>query len=235
MILQCQNCNARYLVPDQSLGANGRTVRCARCSHSWFEKPQAPPPEPAEEIASLNAILDEINASTKLQEASPQSGVSINSETGEEQKIAANLPAHLPRTSITIKAVAAVLAICIVGLSLFIKNPNLLGISSSKGFVLADIKIEKNTDENSSIIEVSGNIINTGDEAQKVPNLRMMLLDGSDYPLRSWEFYSGEKILNAKESMPFSSGELNVKFSLAKRLVVDLGTPIELKLRQKPQ
>lgn len=59
MIIQCPACATRYVVPDTAIGAEGRTVRCAKCRHSWFQDgpdlsaapapaPQfAPPPPPA--------------------------------------------------------------------------------------------------------------------------------------------------------------------------------------------
>ena len=50
MDIACPACSTRYVVPDSSIGVNGRVVRCAKCRHSWFQDG----PEPA---AGAPAVL----------------------------------------------------------------------------------------------------------------------------------------------------------------------------------
>lgn len=48
MIIACPACSTRYVVPDSAIGVDGRTVRCAKCKHNWFQEgPQITPPPAA--------------------------------------------------------------------------------------------------------------------------------------------------------------------------------------------
>lgn len=73
MIIACPACGTRYAVPDSAIGMDGRTVRCAKCRHSWFQDgpemalpdreqaatsaPAAPAPEPQAAAAPLRPVL----------------------------------------------------------------------------------------------------------------------------------------------------------------------------------
>ncbi len=51
MIIACPACSTRYVVPDSAIGLEGRTVRCAKCKHSWFQEG----PD-AERMAAVEAV-----------------------------------------------------------------------------------------------------------------------------------------------------------------------------------
>src|SRR5690349_2666699 len=55
MQIACPNCSTAYQIAAQAIGANGRTVRCARCANVWFVQPPGIIPAAMEATASETA------------------------------------------------------------------------------------------------------------------------------------------------------------------------------------
>ncbi|WP_240654638.1 zinc-ribbon domain-containing protein [Croceicoccus ponticola] len=83
MQIACPACQTRYSVPDGAIGPEGRTVRCAKCRHSWFEQPGQTPafddgadhdhqPVPTAPAAPTAGGWDEAGGDTPMPAAPPQ-------------------------------------------------------------------------------------------------------------------------------------------------------------------
>jgi predicted Zn finger-like uncharacterized protein len=39
MLISCPNCATNFSIPESALGTKGRTLKCAKCGHKWFQNP----------------------------------------------------------------------------------------------------------------------------------------------------------------------------------------------------
>ena len=65
MIIACPACATRYAVPDSAIGLEGRTVRCAKCRHSWFQEGQVP------DLAQTQPAITTQNAAAPAHQETP--------------------------------------------------------------------------------------------------------------------------------------------------------------------
>jgi predicted Zn finger-like uncharacterized protein len=61
MLIVCPSCATSYMIEPASLGAGGRTVRCARCKATWFASPSRQGPDHS---AFVDGVIREAEAQT---------------------------------------------------------------------------------------------------------------------------------------------------------------------------
>ncbi len=53
MILSCNSCEKKFVVPDNAIGATGRLVQCSSCGNKWTQFPINKTAKPKEEISKI--------------------------------------------------------------------------------------------------------------------------------------------------------------------------------------
>ena len=65
MILSCNSCAKKFVVPDNAIGANGRLVQCSSCGNKWTQFPVGKKVKAKEKVSKIESVPKKISIPTK--------------------------------------------------------------------------------------------------------------------------------------------------------------------------
>ena len=213
--IQCPECAACYQVPDESLGAEGRKVRCAACRTLWYAKAPALAPHPGDAVAAADETAPMADAPADLLPPEPAQPLPVTRPAPARpwhQRMGQPAGARTARWPLVAGA-AAVAAL----VALFAFRAPLVRLVPEAGRVYAAFGLPVNlsgleirqvksgllTENGVEMLVVQGEIANVTQVTRIVPRLKFAVLDAKGLPLYSWTAQAETKDLKPGETQTF--------------------------------
>ena len=221
MILSCPSCKTRYIVPDSAIGPTGRRVRCANCRYSWVQDPPAldlKTAVSADETAAEPPVPAPPASAPRPGPPPPPSWTEAEPEPEPVQEDWA--PSRRPRrnrakmwTIIAVIAgllmVGAVVALQVFGLPEFVRRV-WLPVQNANALTINGRPERTRLASGQDLLILHGEITNTSDETQRVPQIRAELRDGQNNVVHSWSIAPPVRDLEPRRTVRFDSAERDV-------------------------
>jgi len=227
MILTCPSCDTRYSVDGTKFPSQGRTVRCAKCGHSWHQAAEAPEPEPesvTESAGGPGAAAPAAAPETAVSE--PSASAVPDSFSPTRAYVPASAEPTQPRVPMASRlAVAAgwvglIVVVLLIGISavryrqdIAVIWPQSAGVYSSLGLKVSasgidfrEVAYKRESEDGQTVLAVSGKIVNGGPRELPVPQtVRVTLSDASNHELYHWTFKPTATVLAPGQTIPFNT------------------------------
>jgi predicted Zn finger-like uncharacterized protein len=218
MILTCPNCDTRYSVDGTKFPPAGRTVRCAKCGHSWHQAAETPEPEP-------DPTIFEAAAPEPEPEHEPVSAYPVNNPSAIRAYAPASAVAEPrgplgPRLAVVAGWIGLIAVVLLIAVSavryrqdIAVIWPQSTGVYSSLGLKVnasgidfRQVDYRRESEDGQIVLAVSGVIVNTGARELPVPQtVRVTLSDADNHELYHWTFKPTATTLKAGQSVPFTT------------------------------
>ncbi len=222
MIIVCPECATRYTVKPDSFNPNGRTVRCTKCSNTWFQKyiPEdvldldAPSPGPgpdnageSHDVRPTSGGTGSIDVETEAARLLKASRRTTDRLRARARKRRGNLRGWLLLTGSL--AAAIVLAVqfrvpVVRTLPTVATLYAAVGLPVNvRGMEFRNLATEQQFENGMPVLAIRGEIVNISPEPKSVPRLRFSLRDGARQELYHWSMNVRKEPLNPDEAVPF--------------------------------
>jgi predicted Zn finger-like uncharacterized protein len=193
MILTCSKCATRYHVDPASLGADGRTVRCAGCGHRWTAQPPADAPKVLELKTSAPAAWRAAAAAKR-------------------SKAPRLVPWVLALVVVLVLAGALLGRNEIVAAfpdSAAIYRALRLPLAAQPGLEFGQLNPDRVVEGGVAVLVFEGEIVNQSKELRRVPPIRVILLDEGGRELQGETFNAKDSSLDPGGKTTFSGRLVN--------------------------
>jgi predicted Zn finger-like uncharacterized protein len=198
MILTCPACNTRYNADEAKFPSQGRTVRCAKCGHSWHQS--GPEPELAADPQATSAPQTPIRGEAAAIPTLPSDDRAFAPPAQISERSRGN---GLQILGLVIGWISLIAAVLLIGYSAVRYRqdivtiwPQSAGVYSglglkvnANGIGFADVAYKRGSEDGQSVLTVSGAIVNTAGRELPVPQtVRVTLSDADNHELYHQDF-----------------------------------------------